>query len=126
MKNRRIQAIAEDIVFAVTGGIFKPRKHIMLGMAMKKLTSSRKVIEILNRLGYSISYTTVEELETELTMQLNNESQATPFGMKLTPNLKTGIAFDNYDRYVETLSGKNTLHDTVGIAYQDIYIMIQL
>ena len=40
--------------------------------------------------------------------------------MELKPNLNTGIAFDNYDRYVETLTGKNTLHDTVGIAYQDI------
>ncbi|CAB3999456.1 Hypothetical predicted protein, partial [Paramuricea clavata] len=31
---------------------------------------------------------------------------------------KTGVAFDNFDRFVETLSGKDTLHDTVGIAYQ--------
>ena len=28
------------------------------------------------------------------------------------------MTFDNYDRYVETFSGKNTTHDTVGIAYQ--------
>ena len=28
------------------------------------------------------------------------------------------MAFDNYDRYVETFSRKNTLHDTVGTAYQ--------
>ena len=40
--------------------------------------------------------------------------------MKLNPNLKTGIAFDNYDRYVETVTSKNTLHDIVGIAYQDV------
>ena len=29
------------------------------------------------------------------------------------------LSFDNYDRYVETLTGKDTLHDTVGIAYQN-------
>ena len=28
------------------------------------------------------------------------------------------MAFDNFDRFVETLGGKDTLHDTVGIAYQ--------
>ena len=28
------------------------------------------------------------------------------------------MAFDNFDRFVETLSGKDTLHDTVGIVYQ--------
>lgn len=34
-------------------------------------------------------------------------------------NLHTGLAFDNYDCFVETLSGSDTLHDTVGIVYQD-------
>jgi hypothetical protein len=29
------------------------------------------------------------------------------------------VSFNNYNRYVETLTGKDTLHDTVGIAYQD-------
>ena len=28
----------------------------------------------------------------------------------------TGVAFDNYDRFVETLTVTDTLHDTVGIA----------
>ena len=28
------------------------------------------------------------------------------------------MAFDNYDRYVETFGGNNTLHETVGIAYK--------
>lgn len=32
----------------------------------------------------------------------------------------TGIAFDNFDRFVDTLTGKDTLHDTVGIIYQNI------
>ena len=49
---------------------------------MKKLTSCRRVIEILNWVGYSVSYSTVEELETELTLQYS-ESQATPVGMEL-------------------------------------------
>ena len=53
-------------------------------------------------------------------MQLNDDDRATPYGMKLDPNLTSGVAWDNYDRFVFTLNGKNTLHDTVGIAYQDI------
>ena len=40
--------------------------------------------------------------------------------MILDPELGTGVAFDNFDRFVETLSGKDTLHDTVGIVYQTI------
>lgn len=37
-----------------------------------------------------------------------------------TSNLSTGVAFDNFDRFVETKTGKDTLHDTVGIIYQNI------
>lgn len=29
------------------------------------------------------------------------------------------MAFDNFDKFVETSSGKDTLHDTVGIVYQN-------
>lgn len=31
------------------------------------------------------------------------------------------MAFDNHDRFVNTQTGKDTLHDTVGIMYQNIY-----
>lgn len=34
--------------------------------------------------------------------------------------MRTNVAFDNFDRFVETSSGKNTLHDTVGIVYQNV------
>lgn len=38
--------------------------------------------------------------------------------MNLNPNLTTGIVFDNFHRFVETLSGKDTLHDSVEKGYQ--------
>ena len=40
--------------------------------------------------------------------------------MKLDPQCGTGVAWDNFDHFVETISGKDTLHDTVGIAYQTV------
>ena len=58
----------------------------------------------------------VEEMETELIFEAANKEQLTPTGMVIAANLSTGIVFDNFDRFVETLSGKDTLHDTVGIA----------
>ena len=38
--------------------------------------------------------------------------------MKTAPEFNTGITWDNFDRFVEIKSGKDILHDTVGIAYQ--------
>ena len=40
--------------------------------------------------------------------------------MNLDPKCGTGVAWDNFDRFVETVSGKDTVHDTVGIAYQTV------
>ena len=74
----------------------------------------------MNRLGHSVSYHVTEELETELVFAPESENRITPCGMKLSRFLSTGVAFDNFDRYVETMSGKDALHDTVGIAYQDV------
>ena len=40
--------------------------------------------------------------------------------MKLDPKCGTVVAWDNFDRFVKTVSGKDTPHDTVGIAYQTV------
>lgn len=38
---------------------------------------------------------------------------------ELNRNLGTGLAWDNYDVNMETIDGKDTLHATVGICYQN-------
>ncbi|GFU85933.1 hypothetical protein TNCV_3845771 [Trichonephila clavipes] len=89
-------------------------------MAVKSLTSSRKRINILNRLGHCCNYNKLEELETEATISSVKRSQICPVDIFQSPSLSTGVAFDNFDRYVDTLTGKDTLHDTVGIIYQNV------
>ena len=73
---------------------------------------------MVNRYGHCASYTTIEELETELAFSSLTKDKITPPEMKTESNRCTGLAYDNYDRFVETSSGKDTLHDTVCIAYQ--------
>ena len=119
-KKRRVKSLSQDAIYALTDGNVKPSKQLKLGLVMKKLTSSRKVVEILNRYGHSASYHTIEEIENELTLNSTTQMQLTPYGMQLEPGCCTGVAFDNFDRYVETTTGQDTLHDKVGIAYQNI------
>ena len=78
--------------------------------------SSRKVVEVLNRRGHCVSYSITGELETELIYEASKD--VTPFGMDRSPDYGIGVAWDNYDRRVETSVGEATLHGTVGIAYQ--------
>jgi hypothetical protein len=42
-----------------------------MGLGVKSLTGSRKVINILYRMGHSISYPTIEELETQLATEIS-------------------------------------------------------
>ena len=73
IKNKRqIKAICQDIIFATLSRVKKFGTNVMLGVPMKRITESWKVTDILNRMGHSISYTTVEELETKLTFGESN------------------------------------------------------
>ena len=87
---------------------------------MKALTGRRKVIELLNRYGHCVSYSVAEEIETELIFSAMEKSRLLPDGLHQLPFLHTGVGFDNFDLFVDTLTGKETLHDTVGIVYQDV------
>ena len=90
LKKIRIKSMSEDAVFAATAGLKKPQKHLMLGIALKSLTGSRKIIEIMNRLGHCASYHTMEEVEMEATFESTKRNLMTPLGMKLNPRCGTG------------------------------------
>ena len=119
-KSYRIKFISEDAVLATTSGRRRPAKHLQIGIAIKSLIGSKKVVTMLNRLGHCINYNGIEEPETELTQNCSNANQITPSGMSNEKSCSMGLAFESYDRFTETLSGKDTLHDTVGIAYQTV------
>jgi hypothetical protein len=112
---RLVDSISEDVIYAISKGVVKPSKHCLLGMGVKSMTGSKKLINILNHFGHSIGYNKAEELETDLAMTISATDQTTPDGIKCQEGLATGLAFDNYDENTETLSGSGTLHDTVGI-----------
>ncbi|GFY58236.1 hypothetical protein TNIN_74461 [Trichonephila inaurata madagascariensis] len=117
---RQVKSYCEDVVYGVHNGKVKTSKHIMLGMSLKILTNIRKIIDIIHRCGHCISYPGVEELETEATYTSVQNSRICPETIVKSPLLCTGVTFDNFDRFVETKSGKDTLHDTVGINYQNV------
>jgi hypothetical protein len=109
-----------DVMFATSRGKIKPGKHLTMGLGMKSLTGSRKVINVLNRMGHSISYQIAEELETQLATEISERKISTPDGLLRQPGLMTGLAWDNFDENTETISGAGTVHDTVGICYQNV------
>ncbi len=84
-------------MYVTSRGRTKPAKHLCLGLGLKSLTGSRRVIEMLNRFGHSIGYHTVESIETELAIVITDRNNATPDGLLQRPGLSTALAWDNYD-----------------------------
>ena len=107
------------MVYAVGGGRVKPPKHIMLPFAVKSLTGNVELIQILNRLGHSISYSMMEEIDTALCLQkVSLAGGDIALSVNIHPGMFTTLAWDNIDRLEETISGGGTLHRVNGIAIQ--------
>ena len=117
---RLVKFVFDDVVHVTSRGNLKPSKHMSLGLGIKSLTGSRKVIDLLNHFGHCINYHKVEEIETDLASNILQSNSSTPEGIVMVPGCSLGLAWDNYDDITETLSGANTLHDTVGICYQNV------
>ena len=113
-----MKSVWEGIIYTVSSGAKIPAKHLQVGLAMKSLSGRRKVIEVLNRLIHSVCYSAVEEIETELIFEGTKENRVIPQQMTMDSEVGVGLTFDTFNRFVETLNGKDTQHDTVGIAYQ--------
>lgn len=65
--DRHVNSFSQDMIYMIHNGNIKTLKHIYLGIALKSLPSSRKVVDVMNPYGHYISYNAVEELETEAT-----------------------------------------------------------
>ena len=119
--HRRILAIAQDIVFAASGGAVKPPKHVSLSLAVKTLTGSAKLVKVLNGFGHSIGESQTREVETEMAARLLKEQEDNvfiPSVIHYPSAARVSVAFDNMDINEETLTGADTTHVTNGIAVQ--------
>lgn len=105
---RYVKSSAEDDIYKTTRGAVKPSKHMLLGMGLKSITSSKKVQEIVNHFGHCIGYHTAEEYETQIAAKIVERRKVLPDGLEARRGLSTISAWDNYD--------KSMYHDTQGNA----------
>ena len=68
----KIKSLCSDIIYITIKGRVNPSKHLKLALAMKSLTSSRKVISVLNIYGHTIGFNLTEEIEAEMTHKAYN------------------------------------------------------
>lgn len=118
-KCRRLAAsFTSDLIYTITDGRTRPSKQITLGLALKSLTSSKKLIDLVHAYGHICGYDFLLQLETEATYTLVDNDDICPSNIIRESGLGTAVAYDNFDRFVETPNGRVTLNDTVGIVVQ--------
>ena len=66
------------------------------------------MVEIICGLGHCASYQTIKEIENEMTIEATKSVKATPFRMSLNGSAAIGVVWDEFDRFEETKSGKDT------------------
>ena len=67
--SRLSNSFAQDLVYALTNGKEKTAKHVLLPNAVKSLTRNIELIHTLNRLGHSVSYSMMQQIDTALCLQ---------------------------------------------------------
>ena len=119
---RLIQSFSQDCVYAITAGVQKPGKHILLPWTVKTLTGNVELIKILNWLGHGISYSQLEEIDTALCLQKLGDSDESDVVLptNVLLGIPTTLAYDNIGRIEETLSGAGTSHRVNGIVIQPL------
>ena len=117
---RQILSIAQDIIHCNTKGRVKLPKHTSPAMCVHHLTSSKRLIELLNRMGHCVSYDEMRAVNTSIAEEVL--AKVEEFGTVIPTNIKPGtfvqIAADNNDLNEETLDGKNTTHATTMVIYR--------
>ena len=76
IKQRRVDSIGQGIIYVATADLKFSKKHIQLGLVTESLTGSKKLLNVLNRCGHNISYTTTIEIENESTKLLEKILQS--------------------------------------------------
>ena len=79
---RLIDSLCHDICYNLTNGEWKTPKHLLLGLSLRHITGSSKVVTFLDRLGHSVSHSTLLELETAMCDSVKENDS----------NLKSGAA----------------------------------
>ena len=118
-----VNSFAQDITSAVSRGKKIQYKQLILGQGLHNLTGSRKVVDILHKLGHCIPYNTVCETETAQAEYALEASKLNNI-LALKPILPDQTVFThfwvvNFDIKVDRIGGRGSINTTHLMAFQE-------
>ena len=95
---------------------------MLLSLTLRHMFRSKELITLINRFGHSESHSFSLELETALASAIQQSSSVLTSNIVRNP-VGTSVfhsEFDNFDQYVNELSGGGSIHTAHGIMLQEI------
>jgi hypothetical protein len=115
----KVVSICQDLVYAEAKGKKQTQKALTLGMTVRQISGSTKLImiNIVHGLGHSVSSSTVCKHDSALA-SISNPSDDVIIPRNINVVHFTTFVWDNNDFNEETLTGKGTTHVATGIVIQ--------
>ena len=114
----KVVSIAQDLIYAESSGKKQTHKSLALGMTVRQMTGSIRLLRILHGLGHTASPDTVYRHDTALALA-SSMGEEIIIPRNMNPEAFTTIVWDNNDFSEETVSGKGTTHVANGIIIQN-------
>ena len=127
-KQRLIDSSAADCVYSSSGGKLLPGKHLSLELALKSMTGSKTVTNVVNRFGHCVSSDKARQIDIGMESTITLTTKLRPRNIRRDPNSCLGLAWDNFGINQETLSGAGSIHHITEYAIKIthmIYIRLQ-
>ena len=119
-ENAKVVSIAQDLIYAESNGKKQTHKSLALGMTVRQMTGSVRLLRILHGLGHTASTATVYRHDTALAiLSSDGAGKEITIPRNIIPEAFTTIVWDNNDFNEETVFGKGTTHVANGIIVQN-------
>ena len=107
-RQARLKHSIAEIVYILPNGKVKTPKSVLLPRIIKQLTNNMEIINIVHRLGRSVSCSILNEMHTENAYIVHDQQENDDVILTLTSQKETFSIYvaDTIDRKEETLSGK--------------------
>ena len=119
-ESAKVVSIAQDLIYAESKGKKQTHKSLALGMAVRQMTGSHRLLRILHGLGHTASTSTIYRHDTALAiLSSDGQEKEITIPRNMNQHAFTTIVWDNNDFNEETVSGKGITHVANGIIVQN-------
>ena len=118
-----INSFSADLINAISKDKIVTPKHYLVGLGIHNITGQKVPVQVMSRLGHSISYSQVCEIETsfaELALhKAENEFEVLPILPESDETVLTYFWVDNFNVKVEKIGGTSAVNTTHLMAFQE-------